>query len=123
MNCVFCSLPENKIIVQNDSFIAVHDALPVKPGHILIISKRHAETIFDLNEQEFCQLHEIIHQVKEHLDSEHEPDGYNIGANCGSIAGQTVHHFHLHIIPRYKRDHKFGFIKNTVRNLREYHLE
>ena len=120
--CVFCSLSEEKIILQTESFIAINDRHPVKLGHMLIISRRHAETIFDLDKEEFSQLHEMIQQVKTYLENKHEPDGYNLGANCGSVAGQSIHHFHMHVIPRYKKDERLHFYKNSLRNIREYHL-
>ena len=91
-------------IAENDSFIAVFDAYPVNDGHTLVISKRQATDIFGLTEQEFSHLHDILTAVKERLRMEFNPTGFNVGANVGESAGQTVMHFHLHIIPRFDGD-------------------
>jgi diadenosine tetraphosphate (Ap4A) HIT family hydrolase len=91
-------------IAENDSFIAVLDAYPVNDGHTLVISKRHVTDIFGLTEQEFSHLHGILRVVKERLRMEFNPTGFNVGANVGESAGQTVMHFHLHIIPRFNGD-------------------
>jgi diadenosine tetraphosphate (Ap4A) HIT family hydrolase len=60
--------------------------------------------LFGLDKTEFEHLYEIMNQAKEMLDMKYKPDGYNVGVNCGETAGQTIFHFHLHIIPRYKND-------------------
>lgn len=52
----------------------------------------------------FCDMHLWIDIAKNLIEKDHKPDGYNIGMNCGETAGQTVFHFHCHIIPRYKGD-------------------
>ena len=122
MHCVFCSLAEEKIVLQNDSFYAINDAFPVKPGHMLIITRRHAQNIFELSKEEFATLQDILQQVKSYLEKEYKPDGYNIGANTGSVAGQSIKHFHLHVIPRYYNDPKSCLIKKGIKKLREYYL-
>ena len=122
MNCVFCSLSDDKIILRNESFAAINDAYPVKPGHLLIISKRHAENIFELTTEEFTALHDMLQQAKTYLEREYKPDGFNIGANTGSVAGQSIKHFHLHVIPRYYNDPKTGAFKKGINKLREYYL-
>jgi diadenosine tetraphosphate (Ap4A) HIT family hydrolase len=83
---------------------AILDKFPVSEGHTLIISKRHQNDYFDLAEKEKMALQLMIDRVKTLLDKRYQPDGYNIGMNCGEVAGQTVSHFHCHIIPRYKGD-------------------
>jgi len=86
-DCVFCRRESLDIIAENDLALAFYDACPVSKGHILVIPKRHVKTYFDASPEE----HEAIR-------------AYNIGANVGHDAGQTVFHFHIHIIPRYKGD-------------------
>jgi len=70
-------------------------------GSYVIIPKSHVETPFDLSEQEWNETKKMIGIVKRHLDEKYKPDGYNLGWNVGHVAGQTVSHAHLHIIPRF----------------------
>jgi diadenosine tetraphosphate (Ap4A) HIT family hydrolase len=121
MNCPFCQIDKSRIIFQNECFIAIADAHPVKPGHTLIITKRHAENIFELTKEEFCSLHIMLQQVKSYLEEEYSPDGYNVGANTGAAAGQSIRHFHLHVIPRYYNDPRTGILKKSINKLREYY--
>ena len=107
-NCPFCNIEKtadkSRIVYQDDTWIAVYDNYPVSEGHVLLIPKRHVETFFNLNMVEFGSLGVTIGIIKMILDKKFHPDGYNIGANCGEVAGQTVMHCHIHIIPRYKGD-------------------
>jgi len=86
------------------SFFVIKDGFPVSPGHCLIICKELKETFFDLTSYEKQELVHLIETVKELIEKEHAPDGYNIGMNCGVAAGQSVMHFHCHVIPRYTGD-------------------
>ncbi len=101
---VFQDLPSHKILFEDDFFYVVKDKYPVSNGHLLIISKDLKLDYFQLSEQEQKMLPRTINRVKELIESEFAPDGYNIGMNCGEAAGQTVMHFHCHVIPRYLGD-------------------
>ena len=107
-NCPFCKIErlisKDRIVYQDDTWIAIYDNYPVSQGHVLLIPKRHVETFFNLNMVEFGSLGVTIGIIKMILDKKFHPDGYNIGTNCGEVAGQTVMHCHIHIIPRYKGD-------------------
>jgi len=107
-NCPFCKIErlinKDRIVYQDDTWIAIYDNYPVSEGHVLLIPKRHVETFFNLNMVELGSLGVTIGIIKMILDKKFHPDGYNIGANCGEAAGQTVMHCHIHIIPRYKGD-------------------
>ncbi len=70
----------------------------------MIILNTVKNTYFDLNDDEKIALNEMIVKAKEIIEQSHSPDGYNIGMNCGETAGQTVLHFHCHVIPRYRGD-------------------
>lgn len=107
MNNPFSSIPESRILFESDEFLIIKDLFPVSPGHMLIISKREASDFFTLSDSERNHLNESIIIAKSLIELEHKPDGYNIGMNCGAAAGQTVFHFHCHVIPRY-----FGDMKN-----------
>jgi diadenosine tetraphosphate (Ap4A) HIT family hydrolase len=100
----FYELPKDRWIYESDHFFVIKDGFPVSTGHTLIISKELKETYFDLSEAEKVDLIAMIDKVKDLIESEYVPDGYNIGMNCGETAGQTVMHFHCHVIPRYKGD-------------------
>lgn len=115
-DCPFCNTGEG-IIAENDRCYAIHDQYPASPGHTLIISRRHTGDFFDLNEEEKAACFDLLQEVKEKLEQEHRPDGWNIGMNCGSVAGQTVFHFHCHLIPRYKGDMEdpSGGVRHSVK--------
>ncbi|MCK9592412.1 MAG: HIT family protein [Methanoregula sp.] len=102
--CPFCSLFGDDIIVRNTLCYARWDRFPVSKGHLLIIPFRHTPDYFTLTSEEKLALAELIEECKTIVDANFIPDGYNIGYNIGSAAGQTVMHCHCHVIPRYKGD-------------------
>ena len=123
MDCIFCKIiNSNEVIMENDLAVAFYDSFPVSEGHTLIIPKRHAETYFDLTSDEIKAIFDLSNKVKELLDSEYHPDGYNIGFNVGIPAGQSVMHCHMHVIPRYKGDaeNPRGGIRKVVKNKTNY---
>jgi diadenosine tetraphosphate (Ap4A) HIT family hydrolase len=102
--CVFCLRDSLEIIAENKLALAFYDTCPVSNGHSLVIPKRHVETFFDASPEEHMAISQLIIELKSLLDKNFSPDGYNIGANVGQAAGQTVFHFHVHVIPRYHGD-------------------
>lgn len=103
-DCVFCNIPKERILFETSDWIAMFDAYPVSKGHTLLISKKHYKTYFDLPEILRPSMDYWLRHIKDILDEKYRPDGYNVGFNCGESAGQTIDHFHIHIIPRYKGD-------------------
>lgn len=104
-DCAFCTLAESRIIrLPLSSVIALRDGFPVSAGHTLVIPTRHIATWFDATPAERMELWSAIDIICEDLRSEFAPDGFNFGINSGEVAGQTVPHLHLHIIPRYDGD-------------------
>jgi len=103
-SCVFCQRDNLEIVFENELALAFHDARPVSRGHMLVIPKRHIKNYFDATSEEHTAMINLVYLVKESLQEKYSPDGYNIGSNVGHSAGQTVFHFHLHIIPRYSGD-------------------
>lgn len=101
--CIFCN-PKREILAENEQALAFFDSYPVARGHALIVPKRHALTIFELGEDECAACFRLVFPLKEVLDARFAPDGYNVGANCGAAAGQSVWHAHIHVIPRYAGD-------------------
>lgn len=102
----FYELPKEKWIGETDHFFLIYDGFAVSPGHVLIIAKELRTDYFALNSSEKANLDEAISLAKQLIEKEHQPNGFNIGMNCGEAAGQTVFHFHCHVIPRYIGDMK-----------------
>ena len=106
--CSFCNIEKlinsDRIVYQDSTWIAIYDNYPVSKGHVLLIPKRHCASYFDLNFIELESVSVTIGIIKKLLDKKFNPDGYNIGMNCGEAAGQTIMHCHIHIIPRYNGD-------------------
>lgn len=103
--CPFCTLDPDRIILSNDYAVAIRDGFPVSEGHTLIIPKLHIASLFEAATEEQAALFELLGQARQQLLDELKPDGFNIGINDGSAAGQTVMHLHIHLIPRYAGDH------------------
>ena len=104
MDCPFCRLEKRHILLENESTVAFYDAFPVAEGHTLIVPKRHVASLFDLPQDEQESLWRLVALVRGRLMTELTPDGFNIGLNDGTAAGQTVMHAHIHVIPRRKGD-------------------
>ena len=100
----FLGISADQWLLESTHFFVIRDGFPVSPGHCLIISKELRTTFFDLSSGEREDLVHTIERVRAHIEMEHSPDGYNIGMNCGTAAGQSVMHFHCHVIPRYSGD-------------------
>ena len=101
---VFLTISDDRVIYRGDFFFMIYDAYPVSKNHLLIISNELREDYFSLTEEEQQELPKMINKAKSIIEKEITPDGYNIGMNCGVTSGQTVMHFHCHIIPRFKGD-------------------
>lgn len=102
--CTYCSLAAARIIDESALSIAFKDVFPVSPGHTLIIPRRHTDSFFDLTNQEREDMMALLMRVKNKLQEELQPQGFNIGINEGFAAGQTVQHTNIHLIPRFKGD-------------------
>jgi diadenosine tetraphosphate (Ap4A) HIT family hydrolase len=114
-SCIFCSLPQAAFIDQNELAMALRDIAPVNPGHTLIMPKRHVSSYFDLTDDEVIALMQLTRRAKAVIDAELSPVDYNIGINDGPLAGQTVPHVHIHVMPRYRND--VDDVRGGVRNI------
>lgn len=124
MSCEFCRVYADKkrVLFETKLFYIIRDLHPVCWGHLLVISKRHIPDIFCFDEDEQEDFWEALSRARRYCDENFSPDGYNLGANCGEAAGQTVFHFHLHVIPRARGDtaNPRGGIRNFKKPLADY---
>ncbi|MEH1856352.1 MAG: bifunctional class I SAM-dependent methyltransferase/HIT family protein [Nostoc sp.] len=114
--CIFCNPHKTlKLLTESATAYAIFDGYPISKGHVLIIPKRHVSNYFELplKEQSACWL--MVNKVQEILQTEFEPDGFNIGMNINRAAGQNIMHASIHIIPRYKGDTVSS--KSGIRNV------
>ena len=103
--CLFCNIKESGLALENDKAYASYDSYPVSHLHCLIIPKRHVKDYFDLTDEEILSCNDLIKRIKnEILKKDNSVLGFNIGTNAGKIAGQSIMHCHIHIIPRRKGD-------------------
>jgi len=102
--CAFCYIPHQRILKANEHSFLIGDGFPISLGHSLIIPFRHIASFFDATTEERASLLDLLDYAKTILDIEFHPDGYNVGINDGAVAGQTVPHLHIHLIPRYIGD-------------------
>ena len=106
--CVFCKILNGEIpgskIYENDYCVAILDISQTTKGHTLVIPKRHVENVFDLNNEECAAIMEACVYVSNKLKEKLGVANINLLNNSGTLAGQVVMHFHMHIIPRYEND-------------------
>lgn len=95
--CPFCGL--EKTVLENGLAVAIPDKYPVRPGHTLVIPRRHVSSFFDLTDDEILAIYDLVKKAKEMIDEEHSPGGYRVGANIGRDSGQSVMHVHVHVLP------------------------
>lgn len=107
-DCIFCKLSNGIIPVEalyEDEIVKViFDASPASRGHVLIIPKRHVANIYELDDELAGHIFKVAYKIAKALKEGLKLEGLNVVQNNGEIAGQTVFHFHMHLIPRYKGD-------------------
>lgn len=113
---------EKPRLLENDVAFVIRDGFPVSEGHCLIVPKRVYANYFDSTPDEMDGLQQLLMATKQLLDDEFSPDGYNVGINCGEHAGQTVHHVHIHLIPRYEgdMDNPRGGVRGVIPSKQKY---
>jgi diadenosine tetraphosphate (Ap4A) HIT family hydrolase len=109
-------------LAENERAFAILDRYPVTPGHTLVIPKVHASSIFELPSDAYSACFLLLKEVKSLIECEYKPQGFNVGINCGSAAGQTVEHAHIHLIPRYSGDvvNPRGGVRNVIPGKGDY---
>ena len=107
-NCIFCKIANGDIpsstIYEDDFFRVILDLSPATKGHALILPKQHMADIFEMNEDLAAKVFVLANKIAKAMKEALGCDGLNIVQNNGSTAGQTVFHFHMHLIPRYIND-------------------
>ena len=105
-NCIFCKLANGVIptnsIYEDDEFNVILDASPATKGHALILPKEHFANVFEIDEDTLAKASKLAKKIVTHEKEILGCDGYNILQNNGEVAGQTVFHYHMHLIPRYE---------------------
>ena len=121
--CVFCKIikgeiPSKKIYEDND-VLAILDISQATLGHTLVLPKKHYENLFSIENNDYLKVMEKVKMLAKAITSALNASGCNILNNCGELAGQSVMHFHVHIIPRYENDDlKIEFKEHSL-NLEE----
>jgi diadenosine tetraphosphate (Ap4A) HIT family hydrolase len=124
--CLFCDLQTSdrgRIIAENDLAYAVRDGFPVTRYHTLFIPKRHTFDFFGLTSEELVAIQDLIQEQKKLIEGlDASVEGFNVGMNCGEIAGQSIWHCHIHLIPRRKGDVKNpkGGVRNIISGKGDY---
>ncbi len=121
--CIFCNIKNEELQFENDLAYSSTDSYPVSKFHSLIVPKRHVENYFQLTKKEIQACNELILQTKESiLKKDSTVKGFNIGTNAGKVAGQSIMHCHIHLIPRRKGDveNPQGGVRSVIPNNQHY---
>lgn len=112
-NCIFCKISNGEIpsaaIYEDEEFKVILDLGPASKGHALILPKNHFANIYELDEETTAKAFILAKKMANKMTKALECDGFNIVQNNGIAAGQTVFHFHIHLIPRYDNDNVGSF--------------
>lgn len=114
-NCIFCKLANGEIptnaIYEDDDFKVILDVSPASKGHALILPKEHYANIYEIDEEVLAKASRLAKKIITHEKEILKCDGYNVVQNNGEVAGQTVFHYHMHLIPRYASDDNTNVIE------------
>ena len=106
--CIFCKIIQkeipSKVVYDDDDFTAILDIAPATKGHVIILPKEHVSTLAELSDEKASKILVLAKKIIKAMMQVHGFTNYNIIQNNGKLAGQTVGHFHLHLIPRYSID-------------------
>ena len=103
--CLFCNSRKSGIAHENQLAYASYDTYPVSKSHCLIIPKRHVIDYFDLTNDELIACNDLIKIMKQDVtEKDRSIKAFNIGTNAGKVAGQSIMHCHIHLIPRREGD-------------------
>lgn len=107
-DCIFCKIANGIIpspaIYEDEDFKVILDRGPASKGHALVLPKEHFDNVFSMDEEHAGKVFKVASKVARAINASFDCDGINILQNNGEAAGQSVFHFHMHVIPRYKDD-------------------
>lgn len=107
-DCIFCKIVKVEIpsftVYQDNDTLAFLDINPDNRGHTLVIPKKHADNITDMDDRDIASVFRTVRKVVRGLQAVVNPEGFNLVVNQGEVAGQVIHHFHCHIVPRNTGD-------------------
>lgn len=107
-DCIFCKLAngifETNTVYEDEDFRAIMDISPAAKGHVIVLAKRHAANIFELPDEYVQRGFLVAKKIAQAVKKTVNCDGINTLQNNGEAAGQTIFHFHIHVIPRYDED-------------------
>jgi diadenosine tetraphosphate (Ap4A) HIT family hydrolase len=121
--CIFCNIKEDLRIISSDLAFVIEDTSPVTKLHSLIIPNRHFASFFDITHEELLEINKLIKQRKDQiLIADPSVEGFNIGINVGEVAGQSIFHLHIHLIPRRPGDleNPKGGVRGVIPEKRNY---
>tara|TARA_B100000614_G_scaffold112771_1_gene101108 strand:- start:272 stop:670 length:399 start_codon:yes stop_codon:yes gene_type:complete len=121
--CLFCKTKRKDFILENDLAYATIDTYPVSKFHSLIIPKRHIKNYFELSTKEILACNRLIKILKKKIETKDKSvKGFNIGTNSGKVAGQSINHCHIHLIPRRKNDveNPQGGVRSVISSKQHY---
>ena len=121
--CLFCNTDNKEYLFENDLAFATFDSYPVSKFHVLIVPKRHVKNYFELSNDEFVACNKMIMLIKNKIEQDDQTiEGFNIGSNTGKVAGQSINHCHIHLIPRREGDveNPRGGVRGVISNKQEY---
>lgn len=107
-NCIFCKIANGEIpsktLYEDEEFRVILDLGPATKGHALILPKNHYANLFELPEEKAGEVMRLAKRMVMKMKEKLGCEGFNLVQNNGDLAGQTVFHFHMHLIPRYRAD-------------------
>ena len=117
-DCIFCKIANgdipSKTLYEDDEFRVILDLGPATKGHALILPKDHFANLYELPDETAAKVMQLAKKMAAQMTEKLGCDGFNLVQNNGETAGQTVFHFHLHLIPRYENDgQKIGWVPGS----------
>ncbi len=118
-DCIFCKIANSdipsKTLYEDEMFRVILDLAPATKGHALILPKNHAANLYELPDDDAAKVLVLAKEMITKMTKALKCDGFNLVQNNGEVAGQTVHHFHMHLIPRYENDgQKINWVPGEV---------
>ena len=121
--CIFCSIQKKELIFENSLAYASKDSYPVTKFHSLVVPKRCIKNYFELNDKEILACDDLIKKLQQKISLEDSTvKGFNVGTNSGKVAGQSIFHCHIHVIPRREGDveNPQGGVRSVIPSKQHY---